>query len=864
MLRLCFLTSLFILPLMVPGQAFCAQVVVAWDPETSPVAGYKVYYGTVSRNYTNSADAGANTTFTIQGLTAPAYFLAATAYDSTLTESDFSAELSIYLMSASAGTGGSISPAGNFFKAQGDGQTFSILPNANYQILDVQVDGKSVGAVSTYTISGVSGPHTISATFQATTASYNLTAMSGTGGSISPSGTVAVNSGAVQTFSIIPGQGYQIADVQVDGVSVGATGSYTFSEVGADHTISASFALNTYTIIPNVQANGSISPASSVSVNYGSNQTFTIIPNNNYKVSDVQVDGVSVGAVTSYTFSNVAAGHTITASFALNTFTITPAAQANGSISPASAVSVNYGSNQTFTITPNNNYKISDVQVDGVSVGAVTSYTFSRVAAGHTITASFALNTFTITPTAQANGSISPASAVSVNNGSSQTFTIIPNTNYKVSDVQVDGVSVGAVGSYTFSNVSANHTITVSFSALAQPPVAEAGPDQTVARGAAVTLNGNNSVGRASPIASYLWTQTGGPAVSISHANAAAASFKAPSVVAGGRALTFMLTVTDQSGLKSTDTCIVNLTYINQPPVAGVGPDQTVSPWTIVTLDGTKSTDPEGSALTYYWEQIDGPMVAISQSNVAQPTFVAPEFAAGGASLTFRLTVADYYGLIARKTCMVNVTTLSTGPSAVVGSNQTVGGGRVATLDGSGSTDSGSVLSSFLWNQTGGSPVTLSDPTAFMPTFTAPRSGADPNPMTFMLTVKDQDGLISRATQTVKVNYVMPDLVGKWTSFSYAGGAISGSLQVSNIGNANMGTGKYTSVAFYLSSDGISLSSLISNQSVGSLNAGQSQLMQFRYSGLNLTGKYIVAVIDPGSAVSESNETNNVARALIQ
>ena len=59
-----------------------------------------------------------------------------------------------------------------------------------------------------------------------------------------------------------------------------------------------------------------------------------------------------MGAVTSYTFTNVTADHTIAASFAIDTYTITASAGANGSISPSGAMTVNYGANQTFTITP--------------------------------------------------------------------------------------------------------------------------------------------------------------------------------------------------------------------------------------------------------------------------------------------------------------------------------------------------------------------------------------------------------------------------------------------------------------------------------------------------------------------------------
>ena len=73
------------------------------------------------------------------------------------------------------------------------------------------------------------------------------------------------------------------------------------------------------------------------------------------------------------------------------TVTLSATAGANGSISPSGSVAVDYGSSQTFTITPNTNYRVADVLVDGVSVGAVTSYTFSSVTANHTISATFAL-----------------------------------------------------------------------------------------------------------------------------------------------------------------------------------------------------------------------------------------------------------------------------------------------------------------------------------------------------------------------------------------------------------------------------------------------------------------------------------------
>src|SRR4030095_10946468 len=140
-----------------------------------------------------------------------------------------------------------------------------------------------------------------------------------------------------------------------------------------------------------------ISPSGAISVACGDAQTFTITPDSCYTIADVLVDGVSVGAVASYTITNVAANHTIDASFSLSSHTIMASAGSGGSISPSGAVPVACGDDQTFTITPDSCYAIADVLVDGVSVGAVASYTFTNVAANHTIDASFSLNSYTIT-----------------------------------------------------------------------------------------------------------------------------------------------------------------------------------------------------------------------------------------------------------------------------------------------------------------------------------------------------------------------------------------------------------------------------------------------------------------------------------
>jgi hypothetical protein len=309
----------------------------------------------------------------------------------------------------------------------------------------------------------------------------SITASAEAHGTISPSGAVPVALGDDQSFAITPDACWHVASVLVDGVPVGAITSYTFTNVTTTHTISASFAIDTYALVAGSGAGGSISPAGAVTASCGADQGFTIVPDHCHHIVDVLVDGSSVGAVTSYAFTHVAANHTIAVSFATNAAdTIAATAGANGSISPAGPVAVACGASQTFTLDADHFCHVADVVVDGVSIGPVTSYTFSEVVAGHTIAASFALDTYTITASADTGGSISPSGVVVVAHGGSQAFVIAPAASHHVAAVLVDGVSIGAETSYTFSEVAAGHTIAASFALDTYTITASAGESGSI------------------------------------------------------------------------------------------------------------------------------------------------------------------------------------------------------------------------------------------------------------------------------------------------------------------------------------------------------------------------------------------------
>jgi hypothetical protein len=174
-------------------------------------------------------------------------------------------------------------------------------------------------------------------------------------------------------------------------------------------------------------------------------------------------------------------------------------------------------------------------------------------------------------------------------------------------------------------------------------PVANAGVNQAVTSSVLVTLNGTASSDSDGTIAGYAWTQTVGTAVTLTGGTTSQPTFTAP-VVLAATTLTFSLVVTDNRGAASaaaTVNVVVNPVAIgNIVPVANAGTNQTVTSAAIVTLNGTASSDPDGTIASYAWTQTVGTAVTLTNATTSQPTFTAPVVVAA-TTLTFSLIVTD-------------------------------------------------------------------------------------------------------------------------------------------------------------------------------------------------------------------------------
>src|SRR5450830_624590 len=303
---------------------------------------------------------------------------------------------------------------------------------------------------------------------RASRASYTLAYTAGVNGTVTGTSPQTVGYGASgTTVTAVPNAGYHF----VSWSDTSTTNPRTDTNVTVDVNVTAIFssAIDTFTIAASAGDHGSISPSGDTTIDYGGSQAYTISPTSlGYHVADVLVDNVSAGAVTTYTFTNVTVAHTITATFttAIDTFTLTYTAGANGTITGTSPQTVGYGASGTLvTAVPNAGYHFLSWS-DGILTAARTD---TNVTANKTVTATFTtvIDAYTITVESGHNGRILPGSG-RISRHATRVFNIRADKGYVIDSVIVDGAPlVDAVNkrSYvvTFKKVEGPHTIATTF-----------------------------------------------------------------------------------------------------------------------------------------------------------------------------------------------------------------------------------------------------------------------------------------------------------------------------------------------------------------------------------------------------------------
>lgn len=216
-----------------------------------------------------------------------------------------------------------------------------------------------------------------------------ITAVAHGGGIIDPNGAVKVEEGKDQVFTIQPYEGFEVKEVFVNGESVGAVTEYKFEAVRADASIEVFFAEKEAVQADKTKLNESITAAEELL-----KHAEDYVPEDIQNLMEVLDAAKAVAADPAVTQETVdATQNALDAAMNIapiqKEFTVMAAAGEGGSITPCGTVKVERGMSQTFAIQPEEGYVISDVLVNGQSVGAVAEYTFSDVNADANITALF-------------------------------------------------------------------------------------------------------------------------------------------------------------------------------------------------------------------------------------------------------------------------------------------------------------------------------------------------------------------------------------------------------------------------------------------------------------------------------------------
>ena len=296
------------------------------------------------------------------------------------------------------------------------------------------------------------------------------------------------------------------------------------------------------------------------------------------------------------------------------------------------------------------------------------------------------------------------------------------------------------------SETSSPASVTITALASNTAPVADAGNDQNVATGTTVQLDGSASIDSDGDLITYAWSLA-------SHPDGSAASLSDlaivnPTFVADlDGQYTLELVVADAELQSAVDSVTITAETANSIPVADAGPDQNVVTNSIVSLNGSASSDADNEGLSYQWviqTKPEGSAAQLDDATAATPSFTVDV----DGTYVISLTVNDGNVDSAPDNLSVVATTANSAPVANAGADQRVPIGAQVTLDGGASSDANGDTLTFRWQFSSvppGSSADLLNPDAQIATFTPDVAG------TYVVNLTVNDGVASSNPDPVSV-----------------------------------------------------------------------------------------------------------------
>ena len=379
-----------------------------------------------------------------------------------------------YTVAVSSGGHGSVDPDGDVLVEYGDSLTVKIAPDTGYVLKSVILDGIDVtSSVSglVFVLNDVVSDHSVRVEFEVIT--YTVTVTAGENGSADPT-TSVVEYGKSLKIVFIPEPGYRTSYLTINGgdrIVPDDRTNYVIDDIIEDKAVEVFFERDDSayaSVSVAIVGHGTVNDNSDSfkdEVLKGNSYTITSVPSEGYRLSKVLVDNVEVptsGGV--YVLKDIARDTAVEVVFEILMFTVTVNVGEHGSCDQQTQV-VEYGSDLTFTFTPDSRYAVHSVTVDGVPVEIVDgTYVLRDIRADHVVAVTFWKVEFDIEISAGENGSASPSGIQRVQENESLTVVFTPSEGYTYDSVLVDGEEGTLTnGTYVFSNVLADHEISVTF-----------------------------------------------------------------------------------------------------------------------------------------------------------------------------------------------------------------------------------------------------------------------------------------------------------------------------------------------------------------------------------------------------------------
>lgn len=295
-------------------------------------------------------------------------------------------------------------------------------------------------------------------------------------------------------------------------------------------------------------------------------------------------------------------------------------------------------------------------------------------------------------------------------------------------------------------------TVTITATSGNSAPVADAGPDQNVATGSAVTLDGGGSSDADSDPLTYAWTLLSVPAGSSAAFTDAALSN--PTFTADLDGIYVAELVVNDGTLASAPVAVsITADSANSAPTANAGSDQNVATGTVITLDGSGSNDADADPLTYAWTLVSRPAGSIAA--LVDATGVNPFFTADVEGVyVAELVVNDGAADSAAATVSGTASRANSAPAANAGPDQSETVGAMVYLDGSGSSDADNDPLTYAWtlvSRPGGSSAVLSEPADTETVFFMPDVAG-----TYVVQLVVNDGTVDSASDAATITVTDP------------------------------------------------------------------------------------------------------------